>query len=38
MIGDIQRPQRRTSIMVSVRPTIPARVNRALIGADSFWK
>ena len=38
MIGDIQRPQRRTEIMVSSGPTIPAQVNRALIGADCFSK
>src|SRR5436305_882841 len=35
MIGDIHRPHRRTPIIVSVRLTIPARVNRARIGQGS---
>src|SRR5689334_14664926 len=38
MIGDIHRPQRRTPIITSVRPTSPSRVNRARIGQVSRRK
>jgi hypothetical protein len=38
MIGDIQRPQRRTPIMFSTSCTSPARVKSARIGPASRSK
>ena len=38
MIGDIQRPQRSTTIMFSASWTNPSRVKKVRIGAGSFWR